>query len=198
MAAAPARAAPHDAEILELLRAGALERAFVLLLDRYESKMYRLCCAVLGDHALAQDVAQESLLRIWRALGRYDGRAALSTWIYTIARNRCRTALVRRRAQGTREDVDCLEEDTQPPAASSDGEQRLELLRELVNELPERYRVAITLYYYEGRSVSEVAVLLAMPEGTVKTRLHRARAALLEQLRRRGFETLGAYMENSP
>jgi RNA polymerase sigma-70 factor (ECF subfamily) len=199
MSAASGPVAPQDAEILEFLATGALERAFALLLDRYEGKVYRLCCAVLGDHVLAEDVTQESLIRVWRALGRYDGRASLSTWIYTIARNRCRTALARRRAQPPLvEDVDAQNQDALPPGTSPVGEEPSALLRELVNTLPEQYRVAITLYYYEERSVIEVAALLAMPEGTVKARLHRARTALLEQLRRRGLDSLEAWLESSP
>src|SRR5581483_297256 len=96
MQAAQVRA-PTDQDIVELLRTGAMERAFGLLLDRYEAKVYRLCCALLRDGFQAEDVAQESLIRIWKALPRYDQRASLSTWIYAITRNRCLSALGQRR-----------------------------------------------------------------------------------------------------
>ena len=72
-------------------------------------------------------------------------------------------------------------------AVQTDPDDQSALLRELVGLLPERYRRILTLYYYEDRSVSEVAVMLTIPEGTVKTLLFRARAALGEQLRRRGL-----------
>jgi RNA polymerase sigma-70 factor (ECF subfamily) len=72
------------------------------------------------------------------------------------------------------------------------------LLRELVDGLPERYRRTLTLFYYHDRSVSEVARMLAMPEGTVKTNLSRARAALAEQLRRRGLSDPRHWLETSP
>src|SRR6185437_2445541 len=97
MQTAGTRAADKDQDVVGLLRAGTAERAFALLLPRYEQKIYRLCCALLRDRSQAEDVAQESLVRIWRMLHRYDGRAALSTWIYAITRNRCLTALERRR-----------------------------------------------------------------------------------------------------
>jgi len=59
--------------------------------------VYRLCCALLRDRTQAEDAAQDSLIRVWKALERYDRRASLSSWIYAIARNRCLTALDRKR-----------------------------------------------------------------------------------------------------
>src|SRR5580704_5076119 len=96
MHSAPADEAP-DCDILALLQSGAVEPAFQLTLVRYQDKVYRLCCALLRDPSAAEDAAQESLVRIWKAIGGYDGRASLSTWIYTITRNRCLTAIERRR-----------------------------------------------------------------------------------------------------
>jgi len=86
-------AVTRDGDIAELLRAGDRDRAFDALLQRYEGKIYRLCCAMLRNRAQAEDAAQESFVRIWKALDRYDGRASLSSWIYAITRNRCLTAL---------------------------------------------------------------------------------------------------------
>jgi RNA polymerase sigma-70 factor (ECF subfamily) len=198
MPPALARAASEDNDIVELLRAGAHRRAFALVVDRYERKLYRLCCAVLRDPSLAQDVAQESLVRIWRTLERYDGRASLSTWIYVITRNRCRTALEQRRHQAAREQIDAAAEIDLHEDRVYEARDRFALLRELVDALPDRYRLTLTLYYYEERSVSEVAAMLIMPENTVKTTLHRARARLLEELRGRGLSDLGAWLENDP
>lgn len=198
MPPALARAASEDNDIVELLRAGAQRRAFALVVDRYERKLYRLCCALLRDPSLAQDVAQESLVRIWRTLARYDGRASLSTWIYVITRNRCRTALEQRRHQAAREQMDAPAEIDFHEERVYEARDRFALLRELVDALPDRYRLTLTLYYYEERSVSEVAAMLVMPENTVKTTLHRARARLLEELRGRGLSDLGAWLENDP
>lgn len=188
MQRAMATAAPTDSDILALLQSGALERAFALLLDRYEGKVYRLCCTMLRDPTQAQDAAQESWVRVWKALKRYDERASLSTWIYTITRNRCLSAIERRRdltslsAEEFEGEAPALEAEQPGPEDSS------ALLRELVDLLPERQRRTLVLFYYEDRSVSEVAEMLAMPEGTVKTILYRARAALGKELRRRGLD----------
>ena len=86
----------RDQDIVQFIERGDTEAAFGRLVERYEQKLYRLCCGLLRDRVLAEDAAQESLLRIWKSLSKYDARAALSTWIYTIARNRCLTALDRR------------------------------------------------------------------------------------------------------
>jgi RNA polymerase sigma-70 factor, ECF subfamily len=197
MPPAPADAAPHDRDIIELLQCGASDRAFGRLLDRYEHKLYRLCCALLRDAAMAQDAAQESLVRIWRALPNYDGRASLSTWIYTITRNHCLTALARQRQVESLSHPDVKAEAEALSAEPSEVDDQPALLRDLVDRLPERYRRTLTLYYYEERSIGEVAAMLAMPEGTVKTTLHRARAALLEQLRRRGLDSPGNWLHTS-
>jgi RNA polymerase sigma-70 factor (ECF subfamily) len=193
MQPAPADAAPKDSDIVALLQSGAHERAFELLLSRYQAKVYRLCCTLLRDPTAAQDAAQESLVRIWKALASYDQRASLSTWMYAITRNRCLTAIERRRDLASLSEPDLEAE----ALALREPDDHFELLRELVNLLPERYRRTLTLFYYEDRSVSEVASMLGMPEGTVKTHLHRARAALAEQLRRRGLDDPRHWLETN-
>ncbi len=197
MQPAPADAAPQDRDIVALLQSGAHERAFELLLTRYQGKVYRLCCTLLREPSAAQDVAQESLVRIWKALASYDQRASLSTWIYAITRNRCLSALERRRDLASLSDPEVESEAQALASPAIEPDDQLMLLRELVELLPERYRRTLTLFYYEDRSVGEVANMLGMPEGTVKTNLHRARAALTEQLRRRGLDDPRHWLETS-
>lgn len=188
-------AAPPDSQILELLAAGQPARAFEQVLDHFEARVYRLCCALLRDRALAEDVAQEALIRIWKALPRFDGRAALSTWIYAITRNRCLTALQRRRELASLSDPEVeLEVEAAIATGPPDQAESPSALRDLVDALPERYRQAVTLYYYEERSVAETARLLGLAEGTVKTNLFRARGLLLERLRAAGMEDIDAWL----
>ncbi len=183
----------RDRDIVELLRTGGRERAFEALLARYEGKVYRLCCALLHDRSQAEDAAQESLVRVWKALERYDGRAALSSWIYAITRNRCLTALQQRRRH---EPAQELNDEAAQAAASEPWDGRTQELRGLIETLPERLRRALLLYYYEERSVSEVACMLGCPEGTAKTALFRARAALGELLKRRGLDDPAYWRED--
>jgi len=199
MQSAPADAAAQDRDIVALLQGGAPEAAFQRTLARYQDKVYRLCCTLLRDPTAAEDAAQESLVRIWKAMGSYDGRASLSTWIYTITRNRCLTAIARRRELASLSDA-AIEAEAEAQvqeldAGGSEPQDMSATLRELVDGLPERYRRTLLLFYYEDRSVSEVASMLGMPEGTVKTSLFRARAALAEQLRRRGLDDPRHWLE---
>jgi RNA polymerase sigma-70 factor, ECF subfamily len=190
MHSAAADVAAQDRDIVALLHSGAIEPAFQRTLARYQDKVYRLCCTLLRDPTAAEDAAQESLVRIWRAMGSYDGRASLSTWIYAITRNRCLSAIERRRELASLSDA-AVESEAETHAQAQSG-----LLRELVDVLPERYRRTLTLFYYEDRSVSEVASMLGVPAGTVKTNLFRARAALNEQLRRRGLDDPRHWLES--
>lgn len=193
MQQAEAPAAPVDATILALLRSGDSAGAFEALADAFERRVYRLCHAFLRDPAQAEDAAQDTLIRVWRALPGFDGRAALSTWIYAIARNRCLTAISRRRdlLSLSEPDVAALAD----AAAHAEDPQAPEgLLRELVDGLPERYRRPTVLFYYEDRSVAEVATQLGLPEGTVKTNLFRARAALHAQLERLGIQDVSSWL----
>jgi RNA polymerase sigma-70 factor (ECF subfamily) len=199
MQSAPADAAAQDRDIVALLQSGALEAAFQRTLARYQDKVYRLCCTLLRDPTAAEDAAQESLVRIWKAMGSYDGRASLSTWAYTITRNRCLSAIARRRELASLSDAaveaEAEAQGQQLGASVSEPQDMSATLRALVDLLPERYRRTLLLFYYEDRSVSEVASMLGMPEGTVKTSLFRARAALAEQLRRRGLHDPRHWLE---
>lgn len=196
MNAVVSEAAERDRDIAQMLRTDGRDRAFGALLPRYESKVYRLCCTLLRDRALAEDVAQESLIRVWQALDRYDGRAALSSWIYAITRNRCLSALEKRRAAGALAEVaeDMGSEPTTVEPVSPGG--RTERLLDLVERLPERLRRPLVLYYYEERSVSEVALMLGCAQGTVKTALFRARAALGKSLKRQGLHDPAYWRED--
>jgi RNA polymerase sigma-70 factor (ECF subfamily) len=196
--AALSEAGQRDRDIVELLQGGSHGTAFDRLLERYERKVYRLCCSLMRDPDQAADVAQESLLRVWKALPGYDQRASLSTWIYTITRNRCLTAIERRRDLDSLSDPAVEQAAEAAVAAEPQAEQdHLGLLRELVDALPERYRRTLSLYYYEEKSVAEVAAMLGQPDGTIKTNLHRARALLSERVRALGLGDPKLWLEDA-
>ena len=173
----------RDADIVVHIRAGSLTEAFDLIMQRYESKVYRLCLAFMRDHAQAQDAAQESLLRLWRALARYDGRAALSTWIYAITRNWCLTCLGSRRGGLSLSETPVQAEvDLQHAPDVQETLDQDRSIRQMVEELPEPTRRIVSLFYFEEQSVAFVAELLGLPQGTIKTHLFRARAVLHSRL----------------
>jgi RNA polymerase sigma-70 factor (ECF subfamily) len=163
-------------DVQELLRRRRYDEALEQLLNGYEQKVYRMALAILRDHGRAQDVTQDVFVKLWRALPSYDGRAAVSTWLYTIARNTCLSA-VRHESYRRTTDLVSVEEPRTPCVAAMDV-----ALRESLARLPEPQRVIITLFYFEDRNVAEVAAMMGLPEGTVKSHLHRARRALGEML----------------
>lgn len=186
----PSAAAQRDQDIVELLAAGAAEAGFERLATRYAAKVHRLCLAMLREPARAEEAAQDSLLRAWRALGSYQARSgALSTWLYAITRNRCLTLLGRAEPAAQSLSDEAVEAEALGLAAAEDGAgaDGHALLRALVDALPEAQRLALTLYYYEERAVAEVAAMLGQPEATVKTHLHRGRQALRGRLAEQGL-----------
>jgi RNA polymerase sigma-70 factor (ECF subfamily) len=171
-----------DEDVELLLSRHHYRRAFERLLDLYEAKVFRMAAMFLKDQARAEEVTQDIFLRLWQVLPAYDGRAAPSTWLYTIARNTCLTAL---RSQAYRKTIP-LDSMTELPAAErADGRDvmtTIELAR-CVERLPEAQRQVITLFYLQEQSIKEVGRMLDLPEGTVKSHLHRARLALAAMIK---------------
>ena len=166
-----------DEDIQGLLRKQRYQQAFERLLDLNEVKVFRMAVGFLRDRGRAEEVTQDIFLKLWRALPFFDGRAAPSTWLYTIARNTCLSAL---RAETHRRALP-VESITEPAAVGevggSDVLQRIELER-CLDRLPDIQREVITLFYLQERSVDDVARMLDIPEGTIKSHLYRARLAL--------------------
>jgi RNA polymerase sigma-70 factor (ECF subfamily) len=131
-----------------------------------------LAVSIVRSEALAEDLSQTIFVKAWQALPKFDGRAALSTWLYTIARNTCLTAL---RAESYRRTAALDETAGSCPANPAPVNIAIE---QCVARLPDVQREVIMLYYFQDRDVAEVAAMLDLPEGTVKSHLHRARRAL--------------------
>ena len=173
-----------DGDIRQRLAAGQYHEAFERLVERYSVKIFHLAFSMIGNETQAEDLAQEVLLRIWKGLPGYHGGASLSTWIYTITRNTCLTEL-KRRAQHPTISLDQPDVagamDRVPAMQSSDPESGLATdVRQMLSQLPEKFRQVITLFYLEQKSYEQVAALLGMPLGTVKTFLYRAKKELLK------------------
>lgn len=167
--------------------------AFRQLVERYQGAVYNLAYRMLGDPGDAEDAAQEIFVRIYRQLGRYDPARKFSTWTLAIATNYCIDQLRRRRMQ-----LVPLENiipwararDAGPEGEAITQESRDEVQR-LIKQLPEKYRAPLILRYFDEMSCAEIADVLGMPEGTVKTQIHRARKAL-EKLLAEGEEPRNA------
>jgi RNA polymerase sigma-70 factor (ECF subfamily) len=175
-----------DEDIRTYLDARRYREAFELLLDRYQHKVFRLAYSMLGDEASAEETAQDTFLRIWKALPSYRGDASLSTWIYAITRNCC---LTRRKKLDERQTVSIEEPGVRAAvdsrlASKPERRQSLPDSALLLAQLSPPYREALRLFYLEEKSYEEVAAMLGLPVGTVKTNLHRARKQLAGSLTR--------------
>ena len=166
-----------DEDLQRWLADGERHRAFEALVQRYRVKVFRLVFSIVGNAARAEEVTQDTFLKVWLALTSYDGRAALSTWLYTIARN---TSLSHRRAEAYRT-VEPLDDSIQPSAGKPRTTELLDLER-LLQRLPEEQLEAVTLFYLQERSLQDVAAMMDMPEGTVKSHLYRARRGLAKMM----------------
>jgi len=176
-----------DQDLRERLAAGEYRAAFEPLVERYKDKVFRLCVSILRNETQAEDVTQEIFIRIWKALPGFQWQASLSTWIYTISRNCCLTELKKQTAHPTdsltRPEIESAAEEL---TSSNVGETGAELdVQWMLNQIPEKYRRVIALFYLEQKSYEEVATMLVLPLGTVKTFLHRAKKELIRVAARR-------------
>lgn len=172
-----------DADIQERLQAKQYREAFALLLPRYRDKVFRLIFSMLRDRSLAEDCTQDVLLRIWRALPGFAGQSQLSTWIYAIAKNGALSEIRKRKPTVSLDQND--DEDGYNPAvaalaAPEADDSATVSVGQLLDQLPERYRQAVVLFYMEDKSYDQTAASLGLPLGTVKALLHRARKRLIE------------------
>jgi RNA polymerase sigma-70 factor (ECF subfamily) len=166
-----------DDNVRDLLGKRRYSQALERLLDLYGTKVYRMALMFLKDVGRAEEVAQDVFLTLWKVLPAYDGRASPGTWLYTIARNKCLSA-VRAETYRATSSLDASNEPAIPTTILRDME-----LAQCLDQLPEVQREVITLFYLQEKSVKDVALMLNLPKGTVKSHLHRARTALAAMLR---------------
>lgn len=189
----------EDRDVVRRVQAGETE-AFEVLVEKYNRKTFRLAYGVLRDQEEALDVAQEAFVKAFRSLPKFKGDSAFYTWLFRITMNlaldRRRQRIARARSLGT-EDVPpeewertAVATDASPDDEAASSERRARIARAL-ESLPEHHRSIIILSDIEGLSYREIAEVLAIPMGTVMSRLHNARKRLREVL---GPAFLGALL----
>lgn len=184
--------ADADLELVRRVQAGQ-KNAFDLLVRKYQHKVFAIISRYIHNHAEAQDVAQDTFLRAYRALGNFRGESAFYTWLYTIATNTAKNHLV---AMGRRPPGDDIQIDDaaqfetamrlRDPATPERELMRQEIERAVttaVARLPEELRRAITMREVDGLSYEEIAKAMDCPIGTVRSRIFRARDAIDQNLR---------------
>ena len=175
------------------------EDAFETLLSRFETPIYRYVYTILGNSTDAEDVTQEVFIKLWRTLPRYRFGASFYTYLTKIARNAAHDCLRSRAKRARVLSLDAADDpdDEPPPLSDTDPQndpakaylnaEKSEMLQKALLSLPEDMREIITLRAIGGHDYTEIAAILSIPEGTVKSRLHRARNFLIKVLESGNF-----------
>ena len=188
----PTTADDTDQELVRRVQAGD-QTAFNLLVLKYQHRVLKLVGRFVNDAAEAEDVAQEAFLKAYRALASFRGDSAFYTWLYRIAINTAKNALVSQRRRPVDFDLDLQDPDQydrQAKLKESDTPEGVLLtdeiravVEEAMEQLPEDLRTAIVLRELEGLSYEEIAEAMDCPVGTVRSRIFRAREAIDKKLK---------------
>lgn len=163
-----------DKKLIERI-ANADKAAVQALFARYHVKIYRFIVRMVGSEAVAEELANEVFLDVWRQAGRFESRTAVSTWLMAIAHNKAISHLHQKKNTAP---------DDKAIAWGKDKTDRGAAIREAIDSLSPNHRAVIDLAYYHELSVRELAKVLDIPTKTVKTRMFHARRNLAEKLKK--------------
>jgi RNA polymerase sigma-70 factor, ECF subfamily len=181
-----------DQALVERVQAGE-KAAFDLLVRKYQHRLTSVISRYVHDWSDAQDVAQETFIRAYRALGNFRGDSQFYTWLYKIGVNTAKNWLVSQSRRPPTDDIDAADavqyegggrlRDTDTPEHELMRHEVEQTVAATVEALPEELRTAITLREVEGMSYEEIAEAMSCPIGTVRSRIFRARDAIDQRLR---------------
>lgn len=169
--------------------AGGETSALRGLYERHSVRVFSYLMRVVGERAVAEELLNEVFLEVWRNAGRFEARSAATTWMLAIAHNKAVSSLRRRRETAPIDErVAEIADPAEGPEASAQKADAGRLMRTCLDGLSPDHREVIELAYYQDQSVEQIASILAIPAGTVKTRMFHARRKLGELLRARGVD----------
>ena len=193
----PSKPQQSETELIQSIAQGD-KRAMHVLFEHQRLRVYRFALRLVADREAAEDLVSEVFLQVWRHANRFEGHCRVSTWLLAITRNRALSILRRRPL----ERLDCREAEAIPdhaddPEAEIQKKQQSAILAHCLTKLSPAHREVIDLVYYHGRSIDEVAAIVRIPPGTVKTRMFYARNRIAKLLSSFGkhrvvFPTAGA------
>lgn len=171
-----------EKELIKRLKNGN-EEAYIHLLDIYGNRLLKTCYLVLKDEKDAEDIVQETFLKIFSQIKSFKGNSSIYTWIYKIALNLCKDRMKTRREFEIYEDI--IESNERVEDIVFDSIDRKVLRNELFNLNP-LYKEVMILFYFEELSIREISEILEEKEGTIKSRLSRGRIILKNSIERGG------------
>ncbi|MBI5214237.1 MAG: sigma-70 family RNA polymerase sigma factor [Ignavibacteriae bacterium] len=176
-----------EREILEQIRSGK-KYLYTHLVERYKDQVMTLAVRILKNRDDAEEAAQDAFVRAYNALEKFEQKAKFSTWLYRIVYNVCLTRLKKaeRQIEFVRDEDNAeIETELFPsvlPSIEYDNLELLGIVKSMIEELPEKYRAILSLFYFQELSYEEIGQVTELPLGTVKTHLFRARTLLLNRL----------------
>lgn len=182
---------PTDEELIAKFQNGDLY-AFDQIVHRYKDPLINFVYHFLGDRIDAEDVVQETFLRVYRNKHLYRSIAKFSTWIYTIASNLAKTELRRRRRRRLlslsqmgfdEKDYEIVDEDMRTPEGIVDGKMHEKIIQKEIDALPVKFKEVVVLRDVQEFSYEEISQILGIPIGTVKSRVNRGRLRLQKKLK---------------
>ena len=163
--------------------------AMQVLFARHHVRVFRFVLRLVRHEAAAEDLISEVFLDVWRQAGRFEGRAAVSTWLLAIARFKALSSLRRKPEQELDEETaETIEDTADTPDVTLEKKDKSALIRKCLEGLSAEHREIVDLVYYHEKSVEEVAEIVGIPENTVKTRMFYARKKLSELLKAAGVD----------
>ncbi len=163
--------------------------AWAELIERYGRRIYNIAFQFAGNRAEAEDLTQEIFLRLYRNLGRYRGDVPLAGWTLRLSRNLCvdhyRRTRTERRVVVVSEEILKHQAGDSDPAARAERKEKLRLIYGAIEEMPESFAEILMLRDLQGLSYADICAFLDLPEGTMKSRLRRARLELMRRVDRR-------------
>ena len=177
-----------DEELLQRIAVGD-GTAMRVLFARHQLRIHRFVLRTVRDETVAEDAVSDTFLDVWRQAGDFSGKSRVTTWLMSIARFKALTALRRRRESGLDEEwAEGIEDEGDTPEVISQKLDKGTAIRRCMDRLSAEHREVLDLVYYHEASVEEVAEIVAIPVGTVKTRLFHARRKLSELLQAAGID----------
>jgi RNA polymerase sigma-70 factor, ECF subfamily len=173
------------------------KEAFEHLVIKYQDRIFHLAYRFMNNREEAEELSQEIFVKVFRQLGKFRGEALFSTWLFQVATNHCKNRLkyLQRRKAALHDSINApirteegeversIPDDTRVPEDLVEREQIRRMVREKIAALPEDFRTVLIMRDIQGMSYEEIATALGTAEGTVKSRLHRARSELKERLK---------------
>lgn len=187
-----------DLQYVHLILEGD-NNAFALLVDRYKDMVFTLSVKMLKDKLEAEEVAQDTFVKVFKSLSKFNGESKFSTWIYKVAYNTCLDRLRKNKRLQPIAGIDRIHEEELSPLLNAldaiEDKERKQMIQDCLQKLPGEESFLLTLYYFEEQSLEEIAKIIGITPNNVKIRLYRSRRKLATLIKNNLEPEISAFYE---